>query len=92
MLVNDNACHSMFIFMDDFSNCNEIKIDPCNAKKTTFRTPMGNFHYTVMHFGVKNTSVIVDAEIFSFLISTVVEQGERICFKIHYLFCGFLSF
>ena len=25
-----------------------------DAEKTTFRTPMGNFYYTVMPFGLKN--------------------------------------
>ena len=27
---------------------------PRDAEKTTFRTPMGNFYYTVMPFGLKN--------------------------------------
>ena len=29
---------------------------PKDAKKTAFRTPIGNFYYTVMHFGLKNAS------------------------------------
>ena len=28
---------------------------PKDAKKTTFRTPIGNFYYTIMPFGLKNT-------------------------------------
>ena len=27
---------------------------PKDAKKTAFRTPIGNFYYTVMPFGLKN--------------------------------------
>ena len=29
-----------------------------DAEKTTFRTPIGNFYYTVMPFGLKNAGVI----------------------------------
>lgn len=29
-------------------------MDSSDAKKTAFRTPMGNFYYTVMPFGLKN--------------------------------------
>ena len=28
---------------------------PKDAEKTAFRTPIGNFYYTVMPFGFKNT-------------------------------------
>ena len=29
---------------------------PKDAEKTTFKTPMGNFYYTVMPIGLKNVS------------------------------------
>lgn len=29
-------------------------MDPLDTKMTTFRTPMGNFHYTIMSFSLKN--------------------------------------
>ena len=33
---------------------NHIKIDPGDDEKTAFRTPLGNFMYTVIPFGLKN--------------------------------------
>ena len=30
---------------------------PKDAEKTAFRTPIGNFYYTVMPFGLKNVGV-----------------------------------
>ena len=57
-LLIDSAIRStMFSFMDGFSGYNQIKIAPRDAEKTTFRTSMGNFYYTVMSFGLKNVSV-----------------------------------
>ena len=47
----------MFSFMDGFSGYNQIRMAPKNAEKTAFRTPMGNFYYTVMPFGLKNAGV-----------------------------------
>jgi hypothetical protein len=44
----------MFSFMDGFSGYNQIKMGTEDAEKTAFRTPLGNFHYTVMPFGLKN--------------------------------------
>ena len=44
----------MFSFMDGFSGYNQIRMAPKDAEKTTFKTPMGNFYYTVMPFGLKN--------------------------------------
>ncbi|GMP66143.1 hypothetical protein CsSME_00026619 [Camellia sinensis var. sinensis] len=41
--------------MDGFSGYNQIKMAPKDAPKTAFRTPLGNFFYTVMSFGLKNT-------------------------------------
>lgn len=58
MLVDTTTGHSMFSFVDRFSSYNQIKIDPSDTKKTTFRTPIVNFHYTIMLFGLKNVGVI----------------------------------
>ena len=46
----------MFSFMDGFSGYNQIRMAPRDAKKTAFRTPICNFYYTVIPFGLKNTS------------------------------------
>ena len=44
----------MFSFMDGFRGYNQIRMKPRDAKKTTFRTLIGNFYYTMMSFGLKN--------------------------------------
>ncbi|XP_028112623.1 uncharacterized protein LOC114310742 [Camellia sinensis] len=46
--------HQMFSFMDGFSRYNHIKMAEDDAEKAAFRTPLGNFFYTVMLFGLKN--------------------------------------
>ena len=54
LLIDSMAGSAMFSFMDGFSRYNQIKMAPKDAEKTAFRTPMGNFYYTVMPFGLKN--------------------------------------
>ncbi|OMO98613.1 reverse transcriptase [Corchorus capsularis] len=53
-LVDATVGHEMFSFMDGFSGYNQIKMCKEDAEKTAFRTPIGNFYYTVMPFGLKN--------------------------------------
>ncbi|KAL6125060.1 hypothetical protein ACLB2K_077568 [Fragaria x ananassa] len=48
------VCQGMLSFMDGFSGYNQIKMAARDAEKTAFLTPYGNFHYTVMPFGLKN--------------------------------------
>ena len=54
LLIDSAARSAMFSFMDRFSGCNQIRVAPRKAEKTAFRTPMGNFYYTVMPFKLKN--------------------------------------
>lgn len=54
MLVDAIARYSIFSFMDGFSGYNQISMDSRDTEKTIFRTPIGNFYYTVMPFGLKN--------------------------------------
>jgi hypothetical protein len=54
LLIDSAAGHAMFSFMDGFSGYNQILMSPKDAEKTAFRTPIGNFYYTVMPFGLKN--------------------------------------
>jgi ribonuclease HI len=54
LLIDSTAGHAMFSFMDGFSGYNQILMSPKDAEKTAFRTPIGNFYYTVMPFGLKN--------------------------------------
>ena len=54
LLVDSAAGSSMFSFMDGYSGYNQICMAAKDAKKTAFRTPIGNFYYTVIPFGLKN--------------------------------------
>uniref|UniRef100_A0A2N9G8A8 RNase H type-1 domain-containing protein n=1 Tax=Fagus sylvatica TaxID=28930 RepID=A0A2N9G8A8_FAGSY len=45
---------AMFSFMDGFSGYNQIRMSTRDAEKTAFCTPISNFYYTVMPFGLKN--------------------------------------
>ena len=47
----------MFSFMDGYSGYNQICMAAKDAKKTAFRTSIGNFYYTMMPFGLKNARV-----------------------------------
>ena len=44
----------MFSFMDGYNGYNQICRAARNAEKTAFTTPIRNFYYTVMPFGLKN--------------------------------------
>ena len=54
LLIDSVARSAMFSFMDGFSGYNQIRMAPKDAEKTAFKTPMGNFYYTIMPFGLKN--------------------------------------
>ena len=54
LLIDSAAGSAMFSFMDEFSGYNHIRMALKDAEKTAFRTPIGNFYYTVMPFGLKN--------------------------------------
>ena len=55
LLIDSAARSAIFSFMDGFSGYNQIKMAIKDVEKTTFRTPMGNFYYTVIPFELKNT-------------------------------------
>jgi hypothetical protein len=54
LLIDSAAGHAMFSFIDGFSGYNQIFMSSKDAEETAFRTPIGNFYYTVMSFGLKN--------------------------------------
>jgi ribonuclease HI len=54
MVVDATTGFDALSFMDGSSGYNQIKMDPVDAFDTAFRTPKGNFYYTVMPFGLKN--------------------------------------
>ena len=55
VLINSAVGNAMFSFMDGFSGYNQIKMALRDVEKTAFKTPIGNFYYIVMPFGLKNT-------------------------------------
>lgn len=44
----------MFSFIGVFKGYDQINMDPSDVEKTSFRTPIGNLHYIVMPFALKN--------------------------------------
>ena len=54
LLIDSAAGSVIFSFMDGFNGYNQIRMAPKDAEKTAFKTPMGNFYYTIMPFGLKN--------------------------------------
>ena len=54
LLIDYAIGSAMFSFMDGFNGYNQIKMAQNDVEKTAFTTPIGNFYYTVMPFGLKN--------------------------------------
>ena len=54
LLVDSAVGSSMFSFMDGYSGYNQIHMATKDVEKMAFKTPIGNFYYTVMPFGLKN--------------------------------------
>ena len=54
LLIDSVAGSIMFSFMDRFSGYNKIRMALKDVEKIAFRTPICNFYYTVMPFGLKN--------------------------------------
>ena len=54
MVVDSTTGYGALSFMDGSSGYNHIKMDEHDAINAAFRTPKGNFYYTVMPFGLKN--------------------------------------
>ena len=89
LLIDSAAGSAMFLFMDGFSGYNQIKMAPKDAEKTTFRTPMGNFYYTVMPFELKNAGAtyqqamtaifhnMMHQELEDYMDDIVVKSGRR---------------
>ena len=44
-------------FLDAFQEYHQIPLALDDQEKTAFVTPIGNYHYNVMHFGLKNAGL-----------------------------------
>ena len=55
-LVDATVGHPRMSFLDAFQGYHQIPLALDDQEKTTFVTPVGNYHYKVMPFGLKNAS------------------------------------
>ena len=53
-LVDATVGHPWMSFLDAFQGYHQIPLALDDQEKTTFVTPIGNYHYKVMPFGLKN--------------------------------------
>ncbi|CAL1384455.1 unnamed protein product [Linum trigynum] len=53
-LIDGTANHEALSFLDMFSGYHQIRMAEGDLELTAFMTPMGNFYYVVMPFGLKN--------------------------------------
>ena len=53
-LVDATVSHPQISFLDAFQGYHQIPLALDDQEKTTFVTPIGNYHYKVMSFGLKN--------------------------------------
>ena len=53
-LVDATVGHPRMSFLDAFQGYHQIPLTLEDQVKTAFMTPVGNYHYKVMHFGLKN--------------------------------------
>ena len=53
-LVDSVAGRFIFSFMDGYSGYNQIRMAVKDAETIAFMTPIGNFYYIVMPFGLKD--------------------------------------
>ena len=57
-LVDATAGHPQMSFLDAFQGYHQIPLAIVDQEKTAFVTPIGNYHYKVMPFGLKNVESI----------------------------------
>ena len=53
-LVDTTVGHPQMSFLDVFQGYHQIPLALDDEEKTAFVTPIGNYHYKVMSFGLKN--------------------------------------
>ena len=53
-LVDSTVGHPRMSFLDAFQGYHQIPLTADDQEKTAFVTPIGNYHYKVMSFNLKN--------------------------------------
>ena len=76
VLIDSAVGSSMFSFMDGYSGYNQIRMAAKDAEKTVFRTPIGNFYYTVISFGLKSTGATYQRTMTAIFHDTMHEEME----------------
>ena len=75
-LVNATCGRPTMSFLDAFQGYHQIALAPEDQEKTSFITPEGNYHYTVIPFGLKNigaTSQWMVTRMFKDKIGSMIE-------------------
>ena len=62
--------------MDGFNGYNQICMAPKDVEKTTFRTPIENFYYTVMPFKLKNAGTTYQHTIIAIFHDMIYHEIE----------------
>ena len=57
--VDATVGHPQMSFLDAFKGYHQIPLALDDQERTVFVTPIGNYHYKVMPFGLKNTGAII---------------------------------
>ena len=76
LFVDSAATSFMFSFMDRYSGYNQIHMATKDVEKTAFRTPIRNFYYTVMPFGLKNAGIIYQRTMTTIFHDMVYKEME----------------
>jgi len=58
-LVDATVGHPRMSFLDTFQGYHQISLALDDQEKTVFITPIGNYHYKVILFGLKNAGSII---------------------------------
>jgi len=79
LLIDSAVGNAMFSFMDGFNGYNHIRIVPRDVEKTTFKTPIDNFYYTVMQFWVEKCKRNLPTHDDRHIPRYDVSQARRLC-------------
>lgn len=74
--MDSTVGHQQMNFLDAFQGYHQIVLAPEYQEKTSFITPEGNYHYTMMPFGLKNVGATYQrmvTRMFKELISRTME-------------------
>ena len=75
-LIDATSNFQFLSFMDAYSGYNQISMHPLNEEKMAFITPMANYCYKVMPFGLKNAGATYQRlmnKVFADYIETLME-------------------